>query len=274
MTDLINRYFAKDYLHITSNEDDGLLDTLVSAASKIVENICDRVFATTPYTEWLDGNGQNYILVPHYPITEIERVCLGSVVALEVQCSQSDATRAVVSYDKINVDCKIVGGAEDGKTNSAAVATYKTLSTLDTQIDTFTGWAATIRHTDSGWASADIRPVSGLNALSPLYAQLLVPGDAVTWIDDDGIRTIYLSSAVSRGRKNVFVEWTGGYTSIPEPIEVVCAKIVGDLYAEGKRDSTLKSERLGDYAWVAKVEKEVAMNYFSELRPYMKIGMA
>jgi len=122
MTDLINRYYAKEYLHILTDEDDGLINSLITAASGIVESICDRTFTSATYKKWLDGNGSDYILVPQYPITTIDRVCLSPEVALEVQCTQSDAVRAVVYYDETNIGVKIVGGTEAG-TNTAAVAT-------------------------------------------------------------------------------------------------------------------------------------------------------
>jgi len=106
-----------------------------------------------------------------------------------------------------------------------------------------------------------------------------VPDDAETNIDSDMIRTIYLGKNVPRGTKNVFVEWTGGYGKIPEPVKVVCAEIVNILYSESRRDPTLQSERLGDYSWTGRIfPQKVAENklqkIYAELKPYTRLSIA
>ncbi len=271
MTDLITSGYAKDYLGIKTNEDDSVIAYLVTAATEAIENTCDRTFASATYNQWIDGTGSNYILLPQYPITALTRISLDKKVALEVTCTKSGASRAYISVSSTALTLNSVTQGTT-TTNSLTLASYATLTLLKAAIDAVSGWSATIMNSDANWSPSDIRPCQGWECYTPAQVGLYVPSDAETELDYNTDRMVYLSSVAPKGNKNIFVSWTGGYTTIPQIIQVCCAKLVGELYHEGKRDGSLQSETIGAYSWSAKADNMLrTTGMIKDLMPYIKL---
>lgn len=64
---------AKTYLNVDGNmdADEELVENLIDRVSYIFEIQCDRVFDSTEHTEYLDGEGREWIRPKHYPITAV-----------------------------------------------------------------------------------------------------------------------------------------------------------------------------------------------------------
>lgn len=62
---------AKLHLGITGSADDTLLAMLLTEAQALAERYCDRKFNSQTYTEWLDGNNTDTLLLREYPITSV-----------------------------------------------------------------------------------------------------------------------------------------------------------------------------------------------------------
>ena len=49
--------------------------------------------------------------------------------------------------------------------------------------------------------------------------------------------------------QNIFVDYTAGYTTVPDDLESACITLASSLYHSRERDEGLKSEKLGDYSY-------------------------
>ena len=45
------------------------------------------------------------------------------------------------------------------------------------------------------------------------------------------------------------VDYTGGFSSCPEPVKLAIAQLVNGMYSSSKYDGSLQSERIGDYSY-------------------------
>jgi Phage gp6-like head-tail connector protein len=70
---------VKALLQITTDTDDGLLSTLITAASAFLETVCDRAFIEADYTEVRNGKGTRSMSFANYPVTAVSSVLLGSL---------------------------------------------------------------------------------------------------------------------------------------------------------------------------------------------------
>ena len=67
---------------------------LLEAASDIIENYCNRTFATTTHTEIHDGDGLNQLVLDHAPVDSITTITL----------TDNDGTETEIAGDQFRVD--------------------------------------------------------------------------------------------------------------------------------------------------------------------------
>ena len=98
MADLITRARALRNLNFlsTSADEDTLLDNLVSAASRAIENYCWRTFAVQDYDELYPGSGGSELFLRSYPITRIDRVACDPAPVIRATNTSSSVQRASV----------------------------------------------------------------------------------------------------------------------------------------------------------------------------------
>jgi len=65
---------VKEYLRISSSNDDTLLNNLIARAEDEADMYCHRVFAAATYTEYYDGNGLSKMNLKHYPVNSITSI--------------------------------------------------------------------------------------------------------------------------------------------------------------------------------------------------------
>jgi len=71
-TALLTLANAKTYCGILDTTWDAVLTVIINAVSEAFNSSCGRVFAKTTYTDnYIDGNGEKDLLLPHFPIIEI-----------------------------------------------------------------------------------------------------------------------------------------------------------------------------------------------------------
>lgn len=68
---LTTRASLKAHLKVTSTTDDALMDTLIDQATNIIETFCDRKFKERTYTEFYNGDGEDFLQLEQYPITSV-----------------------------------------------------------------------------------------------------------------------------------------------------------------------------------------------------------
>lgn len=84
---------AKSHLKILDGSQDTVLETLINAASSIIEQYVDRKLQTQTHTEYQDGRRQNRILLKQYPVTAV------SQVRVDQTSDFTDATTQLASTD-------------------------------------------------------------------------------------------------------------------------------------------------------------------------------
>lgn len=72
--DLTTLANVKSWLGISTDTDNALLSRLITAASSIMQNYVNRDFVSQSYTTICDGIGGNTMVLPNYPITEVQVV--------------------------------------------------------------------------------------------------------------------------------------------------------------------------------------------------------
>lgn len=53
---------------------DSIIEQLINAASDAIESYCNRKFKSQEHTETYDGNGSEYLVLRHYPISAVSAV--------------------------------------------------------------------------------------------------------------------------------------------------------------------------------------------------------
>ncbi len=248
--DLTTLAKAKEYMR-AGDDDDALIGDLISRASAEIETICSRYFNTDNYATWYDGNGERAMYLDHWPVTAVTRVSSGKFNALGITCSSTTMTHATARVTSANL-ILVHTDSSGSTTTTLSFATYTTMATLLAQINaTGSGWAG-LDMSYGTYLTADLTQTPALFCLN-VYADLPHPDQALSnylWDEDSG--RLYYRGGFVRGTQNIYIEYTGGYTTIPYDVEQACLMLIASYYFGTRRDPGLSSEKLGDYAYAVK----------------------
>ena len=231
-----------------------LIEQLINRASDFLNRHCSRTLKTTTYTlKRYSGEGTKLIL-DDYPVTEIMQICDGTLPGIKIKYTSLTAYNAYARVTKTGVILSVDGAPEA----ELLFATYKTLTTMAAEIAKKTNWEASVYHADyGGWPSTLLFEKQNVYALNQ-YSYLEVPGEPLDGYEEDleyGI--IYLPSEFSEGFKNIFVSCKAGYVTIPPSLEQICIELVKYKYGKAKKDSSIKSEKIGSvYSYTLQDLKE------------------
>lgn len=75
-SDLTTLANARQWLGLTSTNDDALLSRLITATSNYIQSWLNRSFASQAYTETRDGAGGERMLFANYPVTAVASVTI------------------------------------------------------------------------------------------------------------------------------------------------------------------------------------------------------
>ncbi len=257
---------VKAYLGISVTTYDALLARIINAATDSIETWCDRKFAARVYAmERHDGDRTRTVMVDNWPVISVERVAAGSVGAIQIRGTSGDAFSATVSVTRAgdpaahtHLKLSTHAGANDGDV-SLAFATYPTLALLGAQVTGTAGWSATIIGNYGKWESTELMPVPSRECLATAVT-LEVPDTRLTdyRVDHDS-GEIFYGGGFGCGWNNIYVDYNGGYVTIPADLEQTAIVIIADIFNSRKINRALKSEKIGDYAYaVGDVESAVA----------------
>ncbi len=272
--DLTTLVSAKEYLRISGTDDDSLIGNVIDRASAEIENICNRYFNTASYAKWFDGNASTQMYLDHWPVTAVSRVSSGRLNVLGIWCNSTSITWASARVTAAGLTLVQVDSS-GSSTNTLSFSTYTTIATLAAAIDALgSGWAS-LDLSYGTYLSSDLAQTPALYCLN-LYAYLPHPYQALCdykWEESSG-RLNYYGRFV-RGVQNIYIEYTGGYTTIPFDVEQACLMLTASTYFGTRRDPSLKSEKLGDYAWAANTGEagSVRSQLTKMLEKYIRIAI-
>ena len=242
----------KAFAGITDTDNDSKLEMLIDAVSDRIEQWCCRKFKSRDYTEFFDGSREQDLRLAQAPLTAVGRVSVGFVDAIRLTGTTTSAYEAYVSTSSTALTLTIKVASGDSETE-LAYADYATLTLLTAAATGTTGWTATLLHDEGDWASADIVPCGASHCLDPDTVTVKVFEEAYGEydVDWDAGTLIHTGDGWPCGRRNIYVEYTAGYSSIPDDVEQAAMEMVKDAYDLSLRDNTLASEKVGSYAWAA-----------------------
>lgn len=269
----------QDIQSITDSSQDALLNTLITAASDAVEKYCRRRFLSKSYDELYDGHGDRRLLLRQYPVQSVQSVRYRPVTVLKIiNNAVSTYQQARVSVTSTGLSLfTMASGVSQTITAGLTWAACPTLQALATAITALgNGWSAQPVG-DSGqaggqgdyglWPSADLYvPGSygdALEGAGVLQSQgaLMCRGafaelkmhtyelqgyqwDARGWLlraipytDPELLHPEDLIWPV--GVNNFRVQYTAGYSTVPEAVQEACAEWVAILWNATQRDPGL-----------------------------------
>lgn len=260
---------AEVTLNYTNNY---LVEQCVDWATGEIENITGRKLVSRDYTEEYDGNGAKYFYPRNWPVSKVSRLSVGRLGVLGIWCNSTSMTYADFRSDGTNLTLTHVDSSGSTSTN-LAYATYTTVTTLAAQITaTGSGWdTQNLGYGD--YLTADVLNTPAQYCLNE-YANLEQPYQAIggwRWDEDEG--RLWIPSGFTVGTQNVYLEYTGGYTTVPADVEAACLTLVQWLYSQTRKDPHLTSERLGDYQWTAKGDSGFMRELETRLDQYRRFAV-
>jgi len=246
MPDLITRARAKQAIPDVPSADDTLIDVLVTAASDAIHEYCRRIFPLASYDEVTDGR-RGRLALKQFPIISVSRIAVADRAALLLSnASASINQRATARLTSTGLVLVRVASGVTTTDSSILWIGNATLQAVANAVNALgSGWTATVPDGDALMASADLRPQGVAKPCIPSAAEFFVhnlekPADR---IDADAG---FVYGVFPEGCGNVRVEYSAGYSTVPEVIQQACAMLVAQWYSEGKHDAARRFDGLGD----------------------------
>jgi hypothetical protein len=267
--DLITLSRAKQSIQaITDSSQDSLLNTLITAVSDAVEKYCNRRFVSTARDELYNGTGDRRLILREYPIQSVQSVRYRPVTVLKIiNNNQNLNQQARVQVTSTGLTLTRVASGVSSSDTSVTWATYATLQAVANAVNALgNGWSAQVVGDTAGdyglWPSADlyVPPSFGDGATSQgaltargQYAELKLHTyelagyqfdprgwllRAIPYTDPELLHPEDLIWPV--GINNFRVQYTAGYTTIPEAIQEAAAEWIAHLWYQTQRDPALR----------------------------------
>ena len=258
----------KAHLGITLSTDNTILEGYIDHATAKIERWIGRQILVRNYFEWYGGNDVRSVRVKQYPINNVVGVYTGLAAALTISSTVSSDIRLTVSINTDPLGTVANGvlapGAVLTRTDSAGTTTTNTLTfatnpdttSLVAAINAITGYSASV---STAMRCAQLHPraggdikmatvmLTGVNVSSEfVYDSYL----GIVTIRQDAFPTMASHSArFPSGLQSTLIEYSAGYTAVPDDIHQACMVIAGTMYLSRKSDTSLQSESLGDYSY-------------------------
>ncbi len=258
---------VKDFLGITVTTYDEILNRLINEATASIETYCSRKFKARAYMmERYKGSNLYTLQIRNYPVISVERIATSISSAMSVSASSTGAYSATVEITRsegalpANTQLKLVIRGTNASSNTVSFDTYTNLTTLVAQINTLTGWSATINSGFETYDSTELIQHGARECLNFALA-LTVPNDRLSNYEVDYENgEIYYGAGFCRGQLDVYIDYNGGYTTIPADLEQIAIEIVSDVYGSRTVNNALKSEKIGDYSYTLNSGSDGGMN--------------
>lgn len=252
----------------TDPGDDALLESLIDATTERIERETGRRFAATDHVEWLDGNGEEHLLLDNFPILRVDAVGVGMESRITVAYSGAAVYAAViVTADNLRLHEMATNGTVT--TNDVTLDAATSISEVETAIDAVSNWTAT---TITDGPSLHLRPgTSGVKVGDTI--DLYGPCDWTypTSIDvDAGMIQLRLATssgargfgydnreapgairrwdAAPYGGQNILVAYRAGYETIPADLDQIAREFAAAMYYRIGQSDDIQSESLGSYS--------------------------
>jgi len=265
---LSTRAQLKSHLGITGSGDDLILDGYIDHATAKIERWIGRQILVRNYSEWYGGNDVRSVRVKQYPINNVVGVYTGLAAAMTIASTVSSDIRLTVS---INTDplgtvtsgalvpCAVLTRTTSGgttTTDTLTFATYPTTTSLVAAMNAITGYSASV---STAMRCAQLHPRAGgdIKMATVVLTGVNVSSEFVydsylgnVTIRQDAFPTMAQHNArYPSALQSTLIEYSAGYTAVPDDIHQACLVLAGTMYLSRKSDTSLQSESLGDYSY-------------------------
>ena len=257
----------KAHLGITVSTYDTILEQYIDHATAKIERWIGRQIKVRNYFEWYGGNDVRSVRVKQYPINNVVGVYTGLAAALTIASTVSSDIRLTVSINTDPLGTVSNGTLAPGvtltRTTTAGTTTidtltftaYPTTTLLAAAINGITGYSATVT---TAMRCAQLHPraggdikmatvmLTGVNVSSEfVYDSYL----GIVTIRQDAFPMASHNARYPSALQSTLIEYSAGYTAVPDDIHQACLVIAGTMYLSRKSDTSLQSESLGDYSY-------------------------
>jgi hypothetical protein len=247
MPDLITLARAKQAMPTPPAADDAIIEDLIDAASEIIELYCRRTFASTTYDEIVSGRSDGRLRLKQFPIVTVTRVAASNGTALQVV--NENATLNQRATVRITSTGLVLGRIASGVTSTDSSILWSGHATVQSVANAVTalgnGWKGTVVTGYASWPPTDLRPLGVALPCLTTPAELVIHDEEVSSCRID-VDAGFVFGEFPEGDGNLRVEYTAGYTTVPEAVQQACAMLVAQWYAEGKHDAARRFDALGE----------------------------
>jgi len=226
-----------------SNPSD-MVSAILTHVDDWAKSYCKREFESATYSQTYSGNGTPYLFLQEYPVTAISRVAIGREEVFSINNSTT-SSYATCSCDGTTLTLNLNGSA-----STITLATYATMTLLVAAINAVgSNWTATLSNSDYGaYLSSEILPFYGLSCLDNDIAYIEMRDSNVSdFTANLATGELRHSGLFSSGYQNVFVNYTAGYSTIPEDLKMAVKMWVQFEYNKYKEDNLgMEYYSLGD----------------------------
>jgi hypothetical protein len=248
-----------------SGSDDTAINTLITACSRAIQRHCHRWLVAQDFDELYNGNANRRLPLRNYPLQKIASVRYRPVTVLKITNNLAGTPQARVSVTSTGLTLTRVTNGVTTTDTSITFAGNVTLVALQAAVNALgSGWSAAGQGYDS-WPSADLWCPNGptsdpyytpagqgaLQCVAGAYAELKLHTYELSGYQYDQrqgwlLRAIPYSDPellhpedliFPPGINNFRVQYTAGYTSIPDDLQEACAQLVAYHFRLGPRET-------------------------------------
>jgi hypothetical protein len=201
---------------------------------KLVQIYCRRTFFVTSYKKKYDGDGSEYLYLDDYPVITLDRLSVGVTEAIRIKNTNAGA-HASVSVTSTGLLLK----KDYDAATSLLFATYATINSLIAAINATSGWSAEISMSTYGtYPSALLVEKKGLQCINNRVVGLNIPYDGEWEFEvEDNTGIIHSPFGFAEGYKNVYVEYSAGYSETPEDLKLAILILIKYFYQRRSEES-------------------------------------
>lgn len=255
---------AKEFLGLTTQDYDGILDACLDRASAWVDRYCGRTFVSQRHYEVKEGGGERLVL-RHQPVTAVHFVGTSTEVFLTVTSAVASDIAATVTVVGGDLSLRRMDSAGVSSFAFLSLDTYPTTALLAAQVNLTPGFAATV---GVSAPSRYLARAAGRDCKAS-GAQLLGYAAISDWQLDEE-RGIVYGRSLDRWR-SVLVDYQGGYETLPPDVVHATLSMCGNFFRDRTRDSAVASESLGGYSYSLKSGEDMSREIDGLLGPYRRL---
>jgi hypothetical protein len=220
-------------LDLVTTEDKNL-ELIRNAVEAWIQTVyCRRNLVSTSYKEKYDGTGCNSLVLDNYPIISLNRLSMGSEEVMRVKNSST------FGHASVSVSSTGVTLYKDGTSSTILFTASATMSAMATAISAVSGWSATVSETSyNSYPSNLLSEKMGLQCVNNAEASLMMPADGEWDFEVDSDKGIlYSSFGFGEGTRNIFVDYSAGYATIPDDLQLATLILIKNIYQKRNEES-------------------------------------